>query len=217
MTYRAIILDLDGTLLDTLEDLATSYNRTLSRHGFPTHAVDAYRYFVGDGAAVCMERALPEGSRDADTVRSCLGTLREENTRNWKVTTRPYDGVPEMLDALVTRRLKLAALSNKTQAETEACVEEFLADWQFEMVAGIMESRPRKPDPSGALEIAARLAVDPGEFLFLGDTATDMQTAVAAKMFPVGALWGFRTSEELLANGARAVIERGTDMIGLLD
>ena len=216
MAYQAVIFDLDGTLLDTLEDLADSYNHALTKYGFPTHTTDAYRYFVGDGAVACATRALPEKNRDDETVWACLAAFREYYARNWRNKTRPYDGVPEMLDALTVRGLKLAVLSNKTQEATERCVKGLLPDWRFDMIVGHRESLPRKPDPSGALEISAELDVAPAEFLFLGDTSVDMRTAVAAGMFPVGALWGFRTEQELLESGARVVIERGIDITNLL-
>ena len=214
--YKAIILDLDGTLLNTLDDLAGSHNRVLVRHGFPTHPVDAYRYFVGDGAAKCMTRALPEDSRDGETVRLCLAECRADYARNWNIETRPYEGIAEMLDTLSARGIKLAVVSNKPQADTDRCMAEFLSSWRFEMVLGQRESLPPKPDPTGALEVATKLAVAPEKFLFLGDTSVDMQTAVSAGMFPVGALWGFRTVEELRESGAGEVIERPIDLVALL-
>ena len=217
MCFEAILFDLDGTLLDTLEDLGNAANRVLEKYDFPTHPLDTYRYFVGDGAAVLMKRALPENKRDIDIIGVCVQTFREEYGKSWNVKTRPYDGVPEMLDALSTHGLKMAVLSNKPDEFTKRCVTEFLPKWNFDMVLGQSNLMPLKPDPKGALEIARCLNIIPSHFIYLGDTAIDMKTAIAAGMYPVGALWGFRTGKELLESGARALIKRPQEILNLLD
>ena len=216
MSYRAAIFDLDGTLLDSLGDIAGSCNNALTKHGFPAHPIDAYRYFVGDGAAKCVVRALPEGNRDDGTVRRCLEAYSEDYGRNWNVRSRPYDGVLEMLDVLKRRDLKLAVLSNKSHEFTQCCVREFFPDETFDIVAGHREPLPLKPDPSGALDIVARLGMEPADFLYLGDTPVDMKTAVSAGMYPVGVLWGFRPLEELRESGARSVVAHPMDTLTLL-
>ena len=217
MHFKAILFDLDGTLLDTLEDLGNAANRVLDKYGFPTHTMADYRYFVGDGVVTLMNRALPEDKRNNDTIQICVKTFREEYGKSWNVKTRPYDGVPEMLDALVTHGLKMAVLSNKPDEFTKLCVTEFLPKWAFDIVLGQRNSLPLKPDPAGALEIAKCLDVPSSNFIYLGDTAIDMKTAVSAGMFPVGALWGFRTGKELLENGAQALIKRPQEILNLLN
>ncbi|HHT9108457.1 MAG TPA: HAD family hydrolase [Candidatus Wunengus sp. YC63] len=217
MHFKAILFDLDGTLLDTLEDLGTAANRVLDKYGFPSHTMDNYRLFVGDGVVTLMNRALPEDKRNNDTIQICVKTFREEYGKSWNVKTRPYDGVPEMLDALATHGLKMAVLSNKPDEFTKLCVTEYLPKWAFDIVLGQRNSLPLKPDPAGALEIAKCLDVPPSHFIYLGDTAIDMKTAVAADMFPVGALWGFRTGKELLENGAQALIKRPQEILNLLN
>ncbi|MGD2269086.1 MAG: HAD family hydrolase [Desulfobacterales bacterium] len=216
MSYKAIIFDLDGTLLDTLEDLADSVNRVLAASGFPAHGLEAYRYFVGDGSAMLITRALPEEKRAADVIRNCLRAFLEDYGRNWKVKTKPYPGIPEMLDALTARRCKMAVLSNKPHDFTRHCVDDLLGNWPFEVVFGQREDVPPKPDPAGALQIAKQLNLGPAEFLYLGDSAVDMKTAVAASMFPVGATWGFRTAEELLKNGCKVLIDRPLEVLDLM-
>jgi phosphoglycolate phosphatase len=216
MRFKAILFDLDGTLLDTLEDLGNAANRVLGKYDFPTHPLDTYRYFVGDGATVLMKRALPENKRDDDTVGACVRTFREDYGKGWNVKTRPYDGVTEMLDALTASGLKMAVLSNKPDEFTKRCVTEFLPKWNFDMVLGQSNLMPLKPDPKGALEIAKCLNIIPSHFIYLGDTAIDMKTATAAGMYPVGALWGFRTEKELLENGAQALIKRPQEILNLL-
>lgn len=215
--YEALVFDLDGTLLDTLEDLADSMNGTLGHFGFPPHPVDAYRYFVGDGMENLVRRAVPASVKeDAEVISRCLNLMRDTYRRNWKVKSRPYPGIPEMLDALRDRRAKLTVLSNKPHEFTRKVVEEMLSNWRFDIVFGERPSIPRKPDPASALEIAERLGLPPDKFLYLGDTATDMITANAAGMYPVGALWGFRTAEELLGSGAKKLIQRPAELLELL-
>jgi phosphoglycolate phosphatase len=217
MPYQAILFDLDGTLLDTLEDLADAMNRVLAGKGFPTHELDAYRYFIGDGAAMLVTRVLPEAARSDALIQTCLAEFRQDYGENWRVKTQAYDGVQEMLDKLTARGLPMAVLSNKPQAFTRRYVSELLADWRFDVVLGQREGVPRKPDPAGALEIAELLNIAPADFLFLGDTAGDIKTAVAAGMYPVGVLWGFRPAEELLDGGAQALIARPLEILELLD
>lgn len=216
MRVKAVLFDLDGTLLDTLEDIANSANSALIRHGLPQNEVDAYRYFVGDGVAKLISRALPDGKRDSDIIADCVKAFREDYSRNWNVKTRPYEGVPELLHALAAEHIKMAILSNKPDDFTKRCVTELLPNHDFEMILGQRHGIPMKPDPAGALQIADRLGIMPSQFLYLGDSAIDMKTAVRADMFPVGALWGFRPLEELQEHGAQAVIEHPMDLLGLL-
>lgn len=216
MTYQAVLFDLDGTLLDTLADLGNAVNRVLAARGLPTHPLDAYRYFVGEGARLLVTRALPENRRDAATIAACLAGFQADYDQNWQVETRPYPGVADMLDVLTARGLKLAVLSNKPHDFTVRCVSELLPRWTFDPVFGLRDTVPRKPDPAGALEITACLNIPPANFLYLGDTATDMQTARATGMFPVGALWGFRSAEELVESGAQVLIEEPGELLGLL-
>lgn len=217
MKYRAIIFDLDGTLLNTLDDLGNAVNRTLEAEGLPTHPIAAYRYFVGNGARTMIRRALPEERRDEATTTRCLEIFRDDYARHWNVDTKPYDGVADMLDALAARDLRLAVLSNKPDADTKRCVAELLPNWEFELVLGQRDGIPHKPDPTGAIEIAEALGVPASTILYVGDTAVDMQTAAAARMFPAGALWGFRPRQELEASGARAFLAHPLEILAILD
>ena len=216
MPFKAAIFDLDGTLLDTLQDIADAVNRVLTELGHPTHPVDDYRYFVGDGVPALISRVLPADVRNEETIAECVAAFRLDYGRNWHVRTKPYDGIPEMLDGMSALGLKFAVLSNKPDDVTKLCVRDILPGWQFEIVRGWVEGVPRKPDPTSAREIAAHLKHRGEEILYLGDTAIDMKTAKGAGMFGVGALWGFRTREELEKNGARATVERPEDVLDLL-
>lgn len=215
MNYKAVLFDLDGTLLDTLDDLADSMNASLARLGAPTHPVADYRYFVGDGVLTLCHRVLPAERRDEATVKAAAAAMRDEYGKRWAAKTRPYPGIPELLDALTSRGIAMAVLSNKNNDFTKLCVEKLLGRWKFDAVQGLDETIHKKPDPSGALSVARRLKLAPADFLYLGDTNTDMKTAVAAGMFPVGALWGFRTAEELTANGAKVLIAKPMDLLAL--
>lgn len=215
MTAKAIIFDLDGTLLDTLDDLAQATNRVLRTQGFPVHQVAAYRFFVGNGARMLITRALPETARQEAIIQQCLPLMLADYAAHWRDVSRPYDGVPELLTALQQTDLKLAILSNKPHDFTLECVRGLLPDWRFDYVLGQRDGQPPKPDPAGALTIAAAFQIDPADFLYVGDTNTDMQTANAAGMFPVGALWGFRPRAELVANGARILLAHPLELLAL--
>jgi phosphoglycolate phosphatase len=214
--YRAVLFDLDGTLLDTIDDLADSMNVVLAAMGFPPRGVAECKYFVGDGARNFALRSLPEDRRDEPTVQRCLQLYREQYARRWDVKTRPYPGIADLLDELARRGVQAAVLSNKPDDMTQLTVRRLLPRWSFAAVKGVGPDGIVKPDPTAAVAIANQLGLAPTEFLYVGDTNTDMRTAVAAGMFPVGALWGFRPAEELLASGAKALIERPGELVELI-
>ena len=212
--YKAVLFDLDGTLTDTLSDIAEAMNRALRLHGLPEWNVEDYRYLVGNGARVLASRCVRERQDMAESIRRTYQAWYE--THNL-VDTRPYDGVPQMLSALAEKGIKLAVFSNKPDADTKRVVRHFFPDVPFEVVRGQMEGVPVKPDPAGALMIAREMGLPPGDFLYLGDTNVDMQCAIAAGMHPVGALWGFRTEEELRQSGAEYLIAHPGDLPALTD
>jgi phosphoglycolate phosphatase len=216
MRYQAILFDLDGTLLDTLDDLAESANQALADMGCATHPVDAYRIFVGDGIRTLATRCLPAVRRDDASVDAFVKDMRRIYAARETRKTRPYAGVVELLDELARRGLTLAVLSNKPDEATRSIVSKLLGLERFALVRGERPPAPRKPDPAGARAIAAELKVPAASWLYLGDTGTDMQTARAAGMYAVGALWGFRAEEELRENGAQALAHSPADVLALL-
>lgn len=215
MKYRAVLFDLDGTLLNTLEDLANSMNRVLAKFNHTSHNPEEYQYFVGDGMETLVRRALPLGTPEAEVAQFAVA-MQEEYGKHWADKTRPYKGIPELLESLAGRDVKLAILSNKPDDLTQVVVNKLLPHWRFKPVMGARLAAPKKPDPAMALEIAANLNIFPHQFLYLGDTDTDMRTANAAGMYPVGALWGFRTADELALSGAKTLIENPMDLMSLL-
>jgi len=213
----AVLFDLDGTLLNTLDDLADSCNIVLQEMGLPTHATDAYRYFVGDGVEILARRVLPEGRRSDGDVAAFVPRMRTVYAARETLKTRPYPGVPEMLDELTRRGLPLAVLSNKPDEATRSVVGKLLGIEHFALIRGALPGVPKKPDPAAAIGIATELGIPPASFLYLGDTGTDMRTATGAGMYPVGALWGFRDRRELVDGGAAVVIEAPRGVVGVLD
>jgi phosphoglycolate phosphatase len=217
MKFRAVLFDLDGTLLDTLQDLANSMNSVLVRFGFTGHPPEAYKYFIGDGMENLVRRALPETHKNREaTVSQCLVLMKETYRGCWMEQTRPYSGIPELLDQLTKRQITLSVLSNKPNDFTRLMVTKLLPRWPFECVFGERPGVPRKPDSAAALEIAQRCGVLPEAFAYVGDTGTDMLTAKLAGMHAVGVLWGFRPAEELTANGADALISKPAELLDLL-
>jgi phosphoglycolate phosphatase len=216
MQFKAVCFDLDGTLLDSLADLANCTNKILLKRGFPEHPEDAYRYFVGDGAKMLMTRVLPEEVRNESLIEECRQDFEATYRECWDEQTVPYEHIPELLNALQRRQLKLTVLSNKPHEFTLLAVNKLLPSWYFDMILGQREGVPRKPDPTGMFEICEKLKIPPGSFIYLGDTATDMKTSVAAGCFSVGVLWGFRSEEELRDNGANAIVKDPLDVLDLL-
>jgi len=216
VSCKAAIFDLDGTLLDTLEDIADSVNRVLRARGFPLHQIDAYRYFVGDGSRMLVKRALPENERSDASVERCLSAFKKDYADAWDVRTRPYKGIPELLDCLVQKGVRLAVCSNKPHAFTVLCVEKLLNNWHFDQIVGQSGRYPKKPAPDSALAIVNAMGIPPTEALFVGDSGVDMQTAVSAGLLPVGAAWGFRPERELLAKGCRFLARRPLDILQLV-
>lgn len=216
MKHKAVIFDLDGTLLDTIEDLADSMNNVLTRYNFPTHTVDEYKYFVGEGVDELIRKSLPENQRSDEMIKRCVVEMREEYSKLWYNKTRPYDGINELLYNLTKRNVKMAVLSNKIDHFTKMMVKKLLPDWNFQIVLGSRPNVPNKPDPTSAIEIANSFGVPPHEFIYLGDTSIDMETANNAGMYPIGALWGFRTAKELKDSGAKALIEKPMELLEYL-
>lgn len=217
MRYAGIIFDLDGTLLDTIEDLGDSMNAVLDRHGFPKFSTEEYKQFVGRGMRQLAVCALPESEQSKEKVDFYLAELEEAYGKRWGDKTRAYAGIAELLDTLEARGMRLFVLSNKPQPFVEEIVDSFFGHGRFALVYGAREGVPKKPDPYSAREISRISGIASEQMLYLGDSAVDMQTARAAGMYGVGAAWGFRGKEELWSGGARAVIEKPMDLPRILD
>lgn len=207
----AVIFDLDGTLIDSLEDLGDSMNTALAAHGFPVHPLEPYNYFVGDGMETLVRRAAPEGTAD-DALAALFARVKEEYGKNWAAKTRPYDGINAMLERLVSLDVPLAVLSNKPHVFTEEVVAHFFPATPFRVVRGSPAGGRAKPEPDMALAVAGTLGLAPDRIAVMGDTRTDMDTAVNAGMLPIGVLWGFRPEKELLSHGAKVILAKPDEL-----
>jgi phosphoglycolate phosphatase len=206
-----VIFDLDGTLVDTLADIADALNHVLAARDLPTHGLDDYRRFIGAGVELLVQRAVPESALSHGAA--IISEYRAYYAEHMLDRSTPYPGIAEMLAQLAARALPLSVLSNKPDAATRQMVAALFPEVPFVDVVGQRPDRPRKPDPSVALELAARLRVAPARCAFVGDSDFDMQTARAAGMLAVGVTWGFRGRAELMQNGAHVLIERPAELL----
>jgi phosphoglycolate phosphatase len=213
MKYKGVIFDLDGTLLDTLEDLAGAANATLAHFGFPVHPMDSYRYFVGEGLKTLTQRIIPGSSATDAELNEYMQKFGEIYSRSWNAHSAPYPGILEMITSLSAAGLQLAVLSNKPHGFTKICVEEFFPDSPFSFVLGQREGAAKKPDPATALELAGKMGLSVHEILYIGDTATDMQTGNRAGMKTIGVEWGFRDRAELEENKAWRIVSTPAEVI----
>lgn len=214
---KAVIFDLDGTLVNSLADLAGAANYVLAEAGYPVHPVEAYRYFVGNGLATLLRRALPaEQPATEEAYAELLERVRQRYDTHWHDKTLPYPGMTELLAELSRRRLPFMVLSNKPDPWAGPCVRYFFPQARFTAVRGALPGVPHKPNPQAALELAAQAGFAPEQVAFVGDSNVDMHTAVNAGMPGFGATWGFRERKELLTSGARALLEQPNDLLDWL-
>ena len=205
---RLIIFDLDGTLIDTREDIANACNHALEQCGFPTHDLGAYNMLVGRGIDNLFRGALPDGHKDEEMVarmRSIFVPYYNEHKCDY---TRPYEGIMEALEELSGKGLHFAVASNKYQEGTEQLVEKFFGKFEFVRILGQRDGMPIKPDPlivSEAMEGVPGITCD--EVIYCGDSDVDMQTGIGAGVRTIGVTWGFRTREELEAYSPYALID----------
>ena len=213
MNYKAAVFDLDGTLVNSLDDLADSANATLRAHSFPVHEVEAYRYFVGDGTRKLMERILPqEYAADTTFVEQFMSKYKDRYARNLLQKTKPYDGIMEMLEELRRRGIPMAVCTNKHQSAAEMIVKTLFPHGFFQEIIGDQEGLPRKPNPQKVLRIMRNFGVTREQTAYFGDTDVDMDTARNAGAFAVGVLWGFRPEEELVAHGADLLLSHPMEL-----
>ena len=218
LPHRAVVFDLDGTLLDSIEDLADAMNAALGANGLPAgRGVAEHKHMVGDGVGEYVLRAVPAEKRhDEALVARVTADYRAAYAKGWRNKTRPYGGIVKLLHELDRRGVRAAVLSNKPDDTTRATTAAFLGIERFAVVRGAIDGVPLKPDPAAALAVAEQMEIAPAECAYVGDTATDMRTARAAGMFAVGALWGFRDADELRAGGAEVLAEAPMDVLGVL-
>ena len=216
MNTELVIFDLDGTLLDTIGDLAVACNAVLAVRGLPQHSYEEYCHFVGNGIMRLVERALPEPLRKPENVALVRADFVKYYTEHIDRYTKPYAGIPEVVAELARRGVRMAVASNKFQAGTEKLIRLFFPDAAFAAVFGQRPGVPLKPDPAVVEEILARTGTPKERVLYVGDSGVDMQTAAAAGVRSAGVTWGFRDRDELAASGARHIVDRPEELLGLL-
>ena len=210
---KTLIFDLDGTLLDSIYDIALCMNEVLTSLKLDTYKIDEYKYFVGSGMDVLIDNALKNSIELKDEATKRFKELYEFNLHK---NTKPYDGIYELLDELVKLDCNLAVLSNKPDFMTKEYVKTLFKDYPFLEVHGQKEQQAKKPDPIQALNIASKLKINPSEIFFVGDTKVDMQTAKSANMKAIGVLWGFRDEKELRENGADFIVKEPLEIINII-
>jgi phosphoglycolate phosphatase len=216
MRFRTVLFDLDGTLLDTLEDIAISANFALTTLGFNAESTEKYRYFVGEGVFKLFENIFAKTPQTQEVIQEAVRLFESHYAKQFNQNTKLYDGVSKMLTFLQTRGFKMAILSNKPDSFTKMCAVKYLRSWKFDVVFGARNGVPRKPHPQGALDISTLLEIEPHRCYYLGDTMIDMQTANSAGMIALGALWGFREEDELREHGAKHLVKTPSEVIKLL-
>ncbi len=217
LQYKAAIFDLDGTLVDTLEDLAISVNEMLASYGFPTHTIDEYRYFLGNGSKKLIERTLPkEKAQDEAFVIEAMKRYQAiyEHHRDH---TGPFKGIQEVLDKLKAMGIPMGVCTNKHQQAADEIIGGMFPKGTFTTVMGDRPGLPIKPDPTKPLMMAKEYGVKPEEVAYFGDTSVDMDTAVNAGFLPIGVLWGFRPEKELLEHGAKVILARPDELFAKVE
>ena len=212
MSYDTYIFDLDGTLLDTLQDLATSVNYALRQHHMPEHSIDDVRRFVGNGVRRLMELAVPEGAANP-TFEAAFATFREYYMEHSLDTTRPYDGIPELIHELKQRGCRMAVVSNKMMAATQELVHHFFPE--IEVAIGEHEAEGIRKKPAPDTVFAAMKQLGQGSAVYVGDSDVDLATARNSGLPCISVLWGFRDREFLLAHGATTFVERPMDILDI--
>ena len=214
--FKGIIFDLDGTLLDTIEDIKDSMNEVLQKRGFPTYDTEFYKDAVGQGTEMLVIDSLPEDKREEKLIKECLRELKENYSKNWANKTKPYKGIVETLKELESRGIILNILSNKDDRFTREMVKYFFPDFKFAFVFGSRDGIPKKPSPAVPLEIAKKTDLSPENYIFVGDSSFDIQTGKNAGMFTVGVGWGFKSVESLIENGADLIVEEPKQILSII-
>ena len=212
---KAIVFDLDGTLLDTVGDIAAALNRALGACGLPTHEQKTVETFLGGGIRDAVMKATPEGTSQ-EIIERVLELYRDDYVAHCTEKTRMYDGVREMVDCLAAQGFDMAVLSNKTEATARKIVAHFFPNGEFKAVFGRAADRPLKPHPDAAKPVLDALGLAPQEIAYAGDSNTDILFAKAVGMLPIATPWGYRSREELIEAGAEKIAEHPMEILNLI-
>ncbi len=213
--YDTIVFDLDGTLIDTLEDLKDSVNYAMNVYGFPERSLEEIRTFVGNGVGKLIERAIPDGIENP-LYKECLKVFQDHYSKNMQNKTAPYNGIKELLAELKDRGFKMAVVSNKFDSAVKELVKEFFGDY-IKVAIGESENVSRKPAPDTVIKALAELGSAPDKAVYVGDSEVDVMTAKNSKLTCIGVTWGFRTREVLEKEGAQYIIDEPHQLLSILD
>lgn len=214
---KAVLFDLDGTLVDTLGDLAISVNHVLKKHGHPTHEKEKFKIFAGNGNEVMMSRALPEEYRkDRDYVLSLRQEFYDYYKNHCADVSQVYSGINELLKGLKEMDILVSIVTNKAQVMTDVLVPKLMDKTIFSAIIGQRDNVPTKPEPHMPFLAMTEMDVNPDECLFVGDSNTDIETALNSGNIPVGVLWGFRSEEELRGAGARYIVKTPKEIMNII-
>lgn len=213
MKIKAVIFDLDGTLLNTLDDLADSVNCTMQKFGFPTRTIDEVRNFVGNGVGMLIKRSMPEG--DEEKFQECLSAFREDYSKNMRNKTAPYDGIIDLIKSLREKGMKIAVVSNKFDGAVKELCDFYFKDL-IDKPVGESEKVRKKPAPDSVLNVLECFNIEKHEAVYVGDSDVDMDTAKNAGVKSIGVTWGFRSAELLKEHGADYTVNKPCEILNLI-
>jgi phosphoglycolate phosphatase len=216
MKFKAVIFDLDGTLVNSIQDIADAMNTVLQNYNYPTHSYEKHQSFIGSGIRSLVQKSLPESNNNENQVDICSNAMIEVYRENCTNKTKPYDGIVELSDYLIAQNIKLSVLSNKADELTKKITKALLPNY-FDPILGLKVEAHKKPNPIELINIGKNLGFKPEEIIYVGDTGIDMQTANNANMLAVGVSWGFRSKEDLIANDAKYIIHSPSELIKIIE
>lgn len=216
MAIKAVVFDLDGTLLNTIDDLTFSVNELLQQYSLPIHTADNYKKFVGNGIDTLIKRAFPSSFIKSTNVDKLTSELKEIYLSHLTDRTKPYEGIETVLDTLTKQNILINVFSNKPDRETNLLIKHYFSNYNFKFVIGASERFPKKPAPDALFFISNELKIACEDFVYIGDSDVDMITANNANMIAVGALWGFRDKKELINNGAKFLISKPLELLDII-
>ena len=215
MKFKGVIFDLDGTLVNSLEDISDAMNTVLLELDHPTHTYQIYQYFIGSGLRNLVAKALPATANSEKEIDQCYQKMIVVYSKNCTKKTKAYKGIFDLLNELKSRDIQLSVFSNKADALTKEITNSIFEGY-FDPIVGLTTEILKKPSPSKAITICQNWNLKPEEILFIGDSEIDMQTATNANMYAVGVSWGYRTTDELIADGAKQIINKPADLVMIL-
>lgn len=215
MKTKAIIFDMDGTTVNTLDGIMYAMNCVLEEAHFPTHELGAYKRFIGSGLKALISKALPETNQTEEEISKYLKLMIDSYSKNWEYKLHLYKGIPQLLDELTSRDIKLAINTNKIDDIAKLITDKYFSEWEISCVIGDRSDVPKKPNPTGSIMIMNALGVTPKECIYVGDSEVDIETAINARLKVVGVGWGYRERDKLV--NANYIIESPMELLEILD